>query len=231
MRWLSSPRSSITTYGASSTSSLSNANSTSTANDLTTKSPYWVVKLDWNINDANHLEYTGFNNSDNNTYRYYNAPYVDGVTSRTTYKGDLHNKVGGLTNIVKYTGYLTDDLTLTAQWGKMDSDNSSYTVSPAGITTRYNGDINAPASGCAYTAYNGAAWGPATCAIASSVDIYGGKDQREAWRVDLDWRLGDHELGAGYSDESWSSDAGSAPIRVVPTITTTPNPARKRRVW
>lgn len=203
-------KSNITTYGASSTSSLSNANSTTTANDLTTKSPYWVVKLDWNITDANHLEYTGFNNTDNNTYRYYNAPYVDGVTSKTTTKGDLHNKEGGLTNIVKYTGYLTDDLTLTAQWGKMDSDNSSYTVSPAGIATRYNGNINAPASGCAYTAYNGVPWGPATCAMTSSVDIYGGKDQREAWRVDLDWRLGDHELGVGYSDESWSSDAGSS---------------------
>jgi len=142
-------KSSTTTYGASSTSSLSNANSTSTANDLTTKSPYWVVKLDWNINDANHLEYTGFNNTDKYTYSYYNAPYVDGVPSKTTYKGDLHNKLGGLTQIVKYTGYLTDDLTLTGQWGKMDSANSTYTVSPTGITTRYNGDINAPASGCA----------------------------------------------------------------------------------
>jgi len=203
-------KSSTTTYGASSTSSLSNANSTSTANDLTTKSPYWVVKLDWNINDANHLEYTGFNNTDKYTYSYYNAPYVDGVPSKTTYKGDLHNKLGGLTQIVKYTGYLTDDLTLTGQWGKMDSANSTYTVSPTGITTRYNGDINAPASGCAYTAYNGTPWGPATCALSSSVDLYGGKDQRKAWRVDLDWKLGDHDLGAGYSDETWSSAAGSS---------------------
>ncbi|MGO4503313.1 TonB-dependent receptor [Dyella sp. 2YAF14] len=203
-------RSSSTTYSASSTTSLSNANSTSTANDLTTKSPYWVVKLDWNINDANHVEYTGFNNTDSNTYSYYNAPYVDGVPSKTTYKGDLHSKFGGLTQIVKYTDYLTDDLTLTAQWGKMDSANSTYTVSPTGITTRYNGDINAPASGCAYTAYNGTPWGPATCSLASSVDLYGGKDQRKAWRIDLDWKLGDHDLGAGYSDETWSSAAGSS---------------------
>jgi hypothetical protein len=203
-------RSTGTNYGSSSTSSLSNSNPTSTANDFTTKSPYWVVKLDWNINDANHLEYTGFNNTDRNTNSYYNAPYVDGMTSKTTKKGDLHTTTGGLTNIVKYTGYLTDDLTLTAQWGKMDSDNSTYTVSPAGITTRYNGDIRAPASGCAYTAYNGPAWGPTTCAIASSLGVYGGKDQRIAWRVDLDWRLGDHSLGAGYSNESWSSDAGSS---------------------
>lgn len=199
-----------TTYGASSTTSLSNSNATTTADDLTTRSPYWVVKLDWNINDANHLEYTGFNNTDSSTYRYYNAPYVDGVTFKTSYKGDLHNKVGGPTHIVKYTGYLTDALTLTAQWGKMDSANSSYSVSPSGLATRYNGNINSPASGCAYTAYNGPAWGPVTCAITSSIDIYGGKDQREAWRVDLDWKLGDHELGGGYSDEVWSSDAGSS---------------------
>lgn len=203
-------RSTGTSYGSSSTTSLSNSNPTSTASDSTTKSPYWVVKLDWNINDANHLEYTGFNNTDRSTSSYYNAPYVDGVTSKTSKKGDLHTTTGGLTNIVKYTGYLTDDLTLTTQWGRMDSDNSSYTVSPTGITTRYNGDIRAPASGCAYTAYNGPAWGPTTCAITSSVGIYGGKDERTAWRVDLDWKLGDHKLGAGYSNESWSSDAGSS---------------------
>ncbi|MHA6205418.1 TonB-dependent receptor [Dyella soli] len=203
-------RSTGTTYGASSTSSLSNANSTSTAYDFTTRSPYWVVKLDWNINDANHLEYTGFNNTDSNIYSYYKAPYVDGVASRTAYKGDLHSKHGGLTNIVKYTGYLTDDLTLTGQWGEMDSNNSTYTVSPTGIVTRYDGNIFAPAAGCAYTAYNGTPWGPATCAITSSVDVYGGKDQRKAWRVDLDWKLGDHDLGAGYADERWSSDAGSS---------------------
>ncbi|WP_243047726.1 TonB-dependent receptor [Dyella sp. RRB7] len=203
-------RSTGATYGASSTTSLSNSNTASTAYDFTTKSPYWVVKVDWNINDGNHLEYTGFNNTDKNTYSYYNAPYVDGVPSKTTYKGNLYTKYGGQTHIFKYTGYLTDDLTLTAQWGKMDSDNSTYTVSPTGIYTRYTGDINAPASGCAYTAYNGTPWGPATCAITSSVDVYGGEDQRKAWRVDLDWKLGDHDIGGGYSDEKWSSDAGTS---------------------
>jgi hypothetical protein len=199
-----------TTYGSSSTSSNSNNYTAASANDYETKSPYWVVKVDWNINDSNHLEYTGFNNTDNSTYQYYTAAYANGVPGKTGYQGDLHTKFGGITNVLKYTSYLTDDLTLSAQWGKMISNNSTYTVSPSGLVTRYNGDINSPASGCAYTAYNGTPWGPTTCAIASSIDVYGGKDKRKSWRVDLDWKVGDHDLGVGYADERWSSDAGSS---------------------
>ncbi|WP_243049649.1 TonB-dependent receptor [Dyella sp. RRB7] len=199
-----------TTYGASSTSSNSNNYSAATAYNYTTKSPYWVVKLDWNITDDHHLEYTGFGNPDKTTYNYYNAAYVNGEVERGSYKGDLHTKFGGPTNILKYTGYLTDDLTISAQYGKMESDNSTYSVSPTGLATRYDGNILSPTSGCAYTAYNGTPWGPTTCAITSSVDLYGGKDERKAGRFDVNWKLGDHSLGLGYADERWSSDAGSS---------------------
>ncbi|SFS16319.1 TonB-dependent Receptor Plug Domain [Dyella sp. OK004] len=208
-------KSTNTTYGASSSTSNSNNFSSATAYDLTSKSPYWVVKVDWNINDSNHLEYTGFNNTDNNKYKYSSAAYTDGESSKTGYLGDMHTKFGGLTNILKYTGYLTDTLTLTAQYGKMDSNNSTYTVSPNGTQTRYNGDINAPNSGCPYVAYrlttaSPQAWGPRGCWIVSSFDRYGGDDQRKAGRIDLDWKLGSHDIGVGYSDERWSSDAGTA---------------------
>ncbi|MFC4763411.1 TonB-dependent receptor [Dyella koreensis] len=208
-------KSTNTVYGASSTTSNSNNFSNATAYDLTSKSPYWVVKVDWNINDSHHLEYTGFNNTDNNKYNYYSSAFTEGVPSKTSYLGDMHTKFGGLTNILKYTGYLTDTLTLTAQYGKMDSNNSTYTVSPNGTQTRYNGDINAPNSGCPYVAYrlttaNPQAWGPRGCWIVSSFDRYGGDDQRKAGRIDLDWKLGSHDIGVGYSDERWSSDAGTA---------------------
>lgn len=196
-------------YSGSSQTSLKNSLTGASAVDSTTKSPYWVVKLDWNINDSNHLEYTGFNNTDNTKAGYYNASYADGDPQLGKYLGDLHTKYGGITNIFKYTGYLTDNLTLSAQWGKMDSNNSTYSVTPDGIYTRYSGDINAPDSGCQYIVYNGAPWGPDTCAIVSSLDVYGGKDQRKAWRADLDWRVGDHDVGFGYSDEKWKSDAGT----------------------
>ena len=204
-----------TTYTGSSTTSNSNNFTGATAYDSSAKSPYWVVKVDWNISENHHLEYTGFNNTDNTKYNYYSAAYQDGVPSKTGYLGDMHTKFGGLTNILKYTGYLTDTLTLTAQYGKMDSNNSTYTVSPDGTQTRYSGDINAPDQGCPYVAYrltnaNPQAWGPRGCWIVSSFDRYGGEDQRKAWRIDLDWKLDSHDIGFGYSDEKWSSDAGTA---------------------
>ena len=203
-------RARTTTYGAASTTSRSNTFNNGSAYDSTTDSPYWVVKLDWNINDSNHLEYTGFNNTDNTKYNYYSAAYRDGVPTKTGYVGDMHTKFGGLTNILKYTGYLTDTLTLTGQYGKMDSKNSTYTVSPDGTETKYSGNINAPDVGCPYVVYNGTPWGPRGCYITSDFGLYGGNDQRKAWRLDVDWKLGSHDIGFGYSDEQWSSDAGTA---------------------
>ncbi|TBR36023.1 MULTISPECIES: TonB-dependent receptor [Dyella] len=199
-----------TTYGGASQTSTRNSLTGASGYDYSLKSPYWVVKVDWNITDSNHLEYTGFNNTDNTKYNYYSVNYTDGLPSKARYQGDLHTKYGGQTHVLKYTGYLTDDLTLTAQYGRMESNNSSYTVSASGITSRYNGDINAPASGCPWVAYNGAPWGATTCAITSSVDVYGGMDTRKAGRFDLEWKLGSHTLGGGYSDERWSSDAGTS---------------------
>jgi len=201
---------STSSYSSSSSTSKSNNYTGASFQDGATKSPYWVVKLDWNITDNHHLEYTGFDNTDNSEYGQYSAAYVNGVPQRGDYLGDVHTKYGGITNVLKYTGYLTDDLTLTAQYGKMKSNNSEYTVSADGTVTRYNGDINAPDSGAPYIYYVGTPWGPTNKSVASSIGVYGGEDVRKAGRIDIDWRVGDHDLGAGYSDEKWTSDAGES---------------------
>jgi hypothetical protein len=174
--------------------------------------PYWVAKLDWNITDNHHLEYTGFNNSSSTRRDYYGTDYTDGDLSFDGYKGFRRLHTGGQTNIFKYTGYLTDDITLSAQYGVLKSDNSSYYVAPDGSKTKYNGDVFAEQGGCPYVGYNSAYTGTQYpgCYVASTTDIYGGKDQRNSWRVDLDWRLGDHDIGLGYSDERWKSDNGQA---------------------
>ncbi len=175
-------------------------------------SPYWVAKLDWNITDNHHLEYTGFDNSSSTRTNYYGTQYTDGDASFDGYKGFSRLHTGGQTNIFKYTGYLTDDLTLSAQWGELKSDNSTYYVSPDGLSTKYNGDVFAQQGGCPYVNYNSRYTGPRsnTCYVASTTDIYGGQDKRKSWRVDLDWRLGDHDIGVGYADERWKSDNGQS---------------------
>ena len=184
--------------------------------------PYSLIKLDWNINDSNIVEFTHLNNSQRTTNNYFSAEYgSDGVPYSTDYRGQRYVKLGGDTNILKYTSYLTDDITLSAQYGKLTSLNSSQYVAPDGTMTRYDGDIHSPAQGCAYVidarwSVTGSNGTPVTnapynsCYLASTNNIYGGKDQRRNWRVDLDWKLGDHSLSGGYSRDDWRSDAGSS---------------------
>ena len=193
-------------------SSSSTGASTKSSYKDSTKSPYAVVKLDWNINDNNHLEYTFLNNTQENEYHYYKTSYADGTASLGDYKGTYHVKSGGQTNILKYTGYLTDDLTLSVQYGKMRLNNSSYTVSPDGTRTTYDGNIDSASSGCPYVVYSASYTGTqyGGCSVTSGFGIYGGYDQRKAGRIDLDWKLGDHDIGIGYSDERWKSKYGYA---------------------
>ncbi|RUL70278.1 TonB-dependent receptor [Dyella choica] len=87
-----------------------------------TSSPKLYGKLDWNINDSNVLELTGVRSQINeSSSNYYNYNYTDqkvagyygpGVLSKDTYN------IG----ILKYTSYITDDLTLEMQYGLMKGE-------------------------------------------------------------------------------------------------------------
>ncbi len=209
-------QSNTTTYGSRTSSGTAVTPSTSllsTANDYESKTPYWLVKLDWYPNDWNHVEYTGFDNSRRYTYDYYSAAYSSGdgsgTPSKTTYLGQLVGKTGGQTDIFKWTSYLTDDLTASLQYGQMRNRSSQFTISPDGIASAYDGDINGATGACPYV-YSYIAGGQTGCAVTSSVDIEGGWNQRKSTRLDFDWQLGDHKIGFGYSDERWKSKSGSS---------------------
>ncbi|MFT3763617.1 MAG: TonB-dependent receptor [Pseudoxanthomonas sp.] len=182
------------------------------AYDYASKTPYWLVKLDWYPNDSNHLEYTGFDNSTRYTYDYYNAAYESTAANaepyKTTYKGQLVGKSGGQTDIFKWTSYLTDNLTASLQYGQMRNRSSQFTISPDGVYSYYTGDINDESGACPYV-YN-ANLGYTGCAVSSSVGIYGGWNQRKSTRLDLEWQLGDHLLSFGYDDERWKSKSGES---------------------
>lgn len=179
--------------------------------------PFYLIKLDWNINDSNILEWTGMNNTKHTTNQYYNQEIGDdGKPSTTDYLGRRHVKTGGDVNIFKYTSYLTDDLTLSAQWGKMKSKNSSDYVSADGTVTKYDGNINGANSGCPYvidrrsSTSSGLTDPYHSCYLSSTIDRFNGEDQRTAYRVDLDWKIGDHDIAGGYSREKWKSDSGQS---------------------
>jgi len=185
-----------------------NSRSTSAYN-YENKTPYWLVKLDWYLNDANHFEYTGFDNGSRYTYDYYNAQYdANDHAAKTDYNGQLVGKSGGQTDIFKWTSYLTDDLTMALQYGQMRNKSSQFTISPDGNYSYYDGDVQGPVGDCPYVVdTTGAHIG---CAVASSVDIYGGRNERDSYKADFEWQLGDHKVAFGYSDETWKSKSGSS---------------------
>jgi len=189
---------------------------TTTSYDYTSRQPYWLAKLDWYINDSNHLEYTGFDNTRKQVYTNYNAAYSDlesnASISRSDTTGKEYLENGGHTDILKWTSYLNDNLTMSLQYGRMDNDNSNYTTDPSGVANKYNGDVESAPS-CPYVLDyrpGSATYGKNIgCATVSTVDIFGGSNKRNAGRIDFEWQLGDHKVGFGYSDERWKSQQGT----------------------
>jgi outer membrane receptor for ferrienterochelin and colicin len=84
--------------------------------------PRWYGKLDWNINDSNILELTSAGDKREGSGTRYSYDYAN--LSRTARIGDVNDtKTGGDLWVAKYTGYITDNLTVSAMYGKMSSKN------------------------------------------------------------------------------------------------------------
>ncbi|WP_374247827.1 TonB-dependent receptor plug domain-containing protein [Thermomonas sp.] len=201
-------------YSGSPTAPYSTAK-TSTASDYNSTQPYWMLKLDWYLNDNNHIEYTGFDNKRKSHYNNFNALYsgtaMDSTVAKTNFTGEEFLENGGHTDIIKWTSYLTENLTMSLQWGSMNNTNSDWTVSPAGAANYYYGDINqAPSCPYVYDARSDAPVpGIIGCSSLTSVGITGGSNKRDAARVDFEWQLGNHKVSFGYSDETWKSHQGT----------------------
>jgi hypothetical protein len=185
------------------------------------KDPYWLVKLDWNINDKNVLEYTGFNDTRRKTQDVYRDNFDDDNNPyHTAYQGQVYNKDGGQTNILKYTSYITDDFTLTGQYGKSTNYRINRAITADGTVENYNGNIadaiNSP--GCPVVSdqrnpVNAGVISPYTsCNFVpgGSLDTPSGKDTRSAGRIDFEYKIGDHDLTAGWARDRWTTETGTA---------------------
>ena len=158
--------------------------------------PKLYAKLDWNINDNNVLEFTGVQTQDQQTTKnYYNYDYTNqrvgslyapGVLSKDTFK------VG----ILKYTSYITDNLTLEMQYGVM---TGQYYSSFAGDAT------TAPVSFGAGVAV------PPGVTIPNLLDTVlpnpNHKTKTANLRVDLDWKVSaDHDVKFGIDNVQYRDD-------------------------
>ena len=170
------------------------------------KSSRYLTKINWNINDDNILELTGLLDDESNDITYYNYDYQTGA--RGAYAGAERIKNGGVAGstpggkmyVGKYTSYITDDLTITALYGKSKTDHVDSTVGPSGAPCPVVVDARQlPAS----QAYN-------NCFTSTFVQAPGAKDKTQAYRFDISYQIGDHSLRGGIDNQNLSSFGGQA---------------------
>ena len=181
-----------------------------------TRSNKWLLKLDWNINDAHTLEFTGFSDKQNvDADTYFNTV---GELDRLALVGTNVNEQGGDNYSLKYTGYLTDSFTLSALAGYGKFSRANYLVLPSGEEVAYDGNFENGVGGCPSIFDNRpAARQAATGGYVSQCNITGGLlqrgdsgDTRKQFRLDGEWQLGSHLVRFGYDRDDYTSVAGAA---------------------
>ena len=167
-------------------------------------------KLDWNLSDEHRLELSAIR--DNSTrdssysgYDYSTLSRVAGSPITLNYKNIAgETPDGGDVNILKYTGYLTPDLTVTALVGESRVKHSNgiagadiYDPSKALFGVQFPAGTQAP--GLNYFNPN-----PLVGSLMSGKDA---RDTIKSKRIDIEYQLGRHSLRAGIDDNKLASKA------------------------
>ncbi|MFK2930754.1 TonB-dependent receptor [Dyella agri] len=179
---------------------ITNSNAANGWNDYSYKMPRWTAKIDWNINDSNILELTGISDktqyfSDLSRFNY------NGKSHNDVQSGGLYTKDGGELYIGKYTGYITDSLTVSALYGeqKINHVNSPWHYDPS--CPRLSGNTSA------INQMPGITYNP-TCQFATTVYPQGSRDKTKGGRLDVEYRIGDHAIHVGADTQSARSITG-----------------------
>lgn len=148
---------------------------------------FWGGKLDYKINDNHMLEFTLFSDQ----FEYVETTFNFDVPSGTILdnRGDTFFGRGGQHWILKYTGNLTESLSISALTGHSEADLSAVSAGDEFPTIF---DNRAPEF---FT--NLGSW--------VNFRVKKDADERDVYRVDFEWELGRHLVRAGIDRESNSS--------------------------
>jgi TonB-dependent Receptor Plug Domain len=174
--------------------------------DIATKTvagrPNGMLKVDWSITDNHRLEFTGISNKkQEKVYDYTNSvPYStskDGEPALSTIDS------GGDIMMAKYTGYLTDNLNVSALFGQVnDMVRKTTGARQDNLSCPPVIDVSGAAVGCWTPPFPGA--------LDRTPGAPDDKDKRRAARFDLEYVLDAHTIRAGYDAQKFeSSEAGT----------------------
>jgi hypothetical protein len=175
--------------------------------DYETKTKRYYGKLDWNITDNHRLELTliGDLPKTDTQYRSYNyttRAVGSAVNTSTHEEFGPFNPNGGELQSLRYVGNLTDNLTVNALYGKMQS---RHFYEPAGYNPSLPQVTAAPENRYPGLVYNSGQ------SITGTLPQNGSSDNVTSKRLDLEYKLGNHTLRAGVDNNKMASlGAGEA---------------------
>src|SRR5690606_12586700 len=173
-------------------------------NEQGTDDAFWGAKVDWQINNDHLIELLAFSDSSTtDTTSYLRDPDTGTVSA----PGAAYGESGGDNWSVKYTGYLTDDLSVTALYGKNEYSLTSGSSLFADCTLIQDQRNSRP-------------FGLLNIGCADTSVYFGevGSDEREAMRIDFEWAVGydhlirfglDREVNTSFSQTSYSGPEGA----------------------
>lgn len=154
---------------------------------------FWGAKIDWDINANHRLSYFGYSNErtvERETFQYNPNTGVIGNNIGTTI---LEN--GGTAHSLSYTGYWTDDLTVSAMAGELETQYGSEPSNTECSTVIDTRDVANPAVSC----------GPGG-------SIGENFDKNTQYRLDIEYYWGDHTIRGGYDYQERDSTNVTRPI-------------------
>ncbi|TCV92325.1 carboxypeptidase family protein [Luteibacter rhizovicinus] len=176
----------------------------------TAKTKRWLGKIDWNITDNHILEFTGFGDNEQTDSTIYGYNYT---TGRGKFLGTQYTKnynltqtnatPGGTTYIAHYTGYITDDFTINAMYGRSDADHQQTVNGASGTPCPSITDSRVEFSSNRQTG----------CTVGGTTTLLpGSSDSSRGWNINLEYRLGDHDLRAGMDNYVLRAKWGAIPV-------------------
>jgi len=179
--------------------------------------PNGMIKLDFTPSDMHRLELTAISNKEESDFYSYTHPKIKNAAGvlvsdpqyfyTTRHVGDKvtqNVESGGSVLIGKYTAYLTDNLTVSGLVGKVDHLLGRVTDSRKSLSCPVVLDEALNEVGC----WTGPFPGPSVRDTNAPDD----KDERKAYRFDIEYNIGTHNIRAGVDNQRFTStQAGSTP--------------------
>ena len=165
---------------------------------FTSDTPQYLIKLDWNVTKNHIIEFTAFSDEQTEEVQNYTAPSPYSG-ERGAFTGLDKYKTGGDNQIIKWTGFITEDLTLSALAGRGKYSRQNA-ISASACPAVYDG--RPPRQTLEYLG----CWSESA---GIAIDDPNAKDERKAYRFDLEYKFGKHTIKAGLDNEEYTTVDGS----------------------